>query len=290
MFVLELPIGPGDQANNAYGLWPFGVHGGGHALDGHPGWDVEYRPGANVLAAADGSVQNALAEASGGRFTVRINHSVDGRNYATDYTNLSSLAPGIAPGAHVTPGQVLGPAGVQTQVIGTTSVTWGMTHFQMNDFSRNEGLTNPNAVSAEPFLSSAGRTLFESIWRSAAYQTEWCEPFFTNSRANVFPLSRTWTLQSDTLTPILDVRCPSEMSNEYTYSLLAADRSTIESGIFVVDPVRKPLATVDFRPSSGAVRLGVWDVMNETLQLNLGAPGTPRPASLAGAAVYTTRP
>jgi murein DD-endopeptidase MepM/ murein hydrolase activator NlpD len=153
---------------------------------------VEFRPGASVLAAADGTVLNATPEPSGtGRFTVRVNHSVDGRvAYATDYTNLTALAPGVFQGATVTRGQVLGPAGVQSQMIGTTSVTWAMTHFQMNDFSKNEGLTNPNAVSPESFLSAEGRTLFDSIWRATAYQSEWCEPFPTNSRLATFPVAR----------------------------------------------------------------------------------------------------
>ncbi|HKY21684.1 MAG TPA: M23 family metallopeptidase [Vicinamibacterales bacterium] len=289
-FSIDLPIQPGDTANNAYGLWPFGTHGGGHALDGHPGWDVEYRPGANVLSAADGTVLHAMPEASGGRFTVRISHSVDGRTaYATDYTNLGALAAGIASGAKVERGQMIGPAGIQTQIIGTTAVTWAMTHFQMNDFSRNEGLTNPNAVSAEAFLSPAGRAVFDVIWAQAAYQTEWCEPFASNSRSAGFPMARTWTLQSGELAPTLEVRCPSESSNEYTYALLALDRSPIESGTFVSDPVKKPLATVDFRPSSSAARLGVWNIVSNTLQLNLAAPGAARPSSLDGAASYSTK-
>lgn len=61
-FALDMPIAPGDQGDSAYSIWPFGVHGGGHATDGHPGWDVEFRPGAQVLAAADGTVQNAMPE------------------------------------------------------------------------------------------------------------------------------------------------------------------------------------------------------------------------------------
>jgi hypothetical protein len=286
-----MPIAPGDQGSSAYGIWPFGVHGGGHAVDGHPGWDVEFRPGALVLAAADGTVQNALPEMGGsGRFTVRINHTVAGRvAYATDYTNLASLAAGIASGASVTRGQALGVAGVQSQTIGTTPVSWAMTHFQMNDFSRNEGLTNQNAVSAEPFLSAAGRALFEAIWQAAAYQTEWCEPFHTNARAAGFPIARTWTAQSNAAAASLDVRCPSDRSSEYTYALLAADSSTLESGTFVVDPAKKPLSTVEFRPTSGLPRLGVWDLVTDTLYLNLGAPGGSRPATLDGAAVYSTR-
>lgn len=286
-----MPIAPGDQGDSAYSIWPFGVHGGGHATDGHPGWDVEFRPGAQVLAAADGTVQNAMPEPGGsGRFTVRVNHKVAGRVvYATDYTNLASLAAGVTAGANVTRGQVLGLAGVQSQTIGTTPVTWAMTHFQMNDFSRNEGLTNPNAVGAEPFLSAAGRALFDTMWQAAAYQTEWCEPFHTNSRAAGFPMARTWTVQSGAPAAFLDVRCPSDRTSEYTYALLAANRSTLESGTFVLDPTKKPLSTVDFRPSSGSPRLGVWNLVSDTLHLNLGAPGASRPAALDGASVYTTR-
>lgn len=290
-FTVDLPIAAGDVANAAYGLWPFGTHGGDHALDGHPGWDVEYRPGASVLAAADGVILNGVPEMGGsGRFTVRIMHAIDGRTaYATDYTNLSALGPGISAGATVRQGQVLGPAGVQTQIIGTTQVTWAMTHFQVNDFSRNEGLTNPNAVSPEPYLSSNGRGLFASIWRGAAYQTEWCEPFFTNPRSATFPLERTWTLESAGLATILGVRCPSASSREYTYSLQASDRSIIESGVFVVDPGAKPLARVEFRPSSGSPRLGVWDIVGDTMQLNLAAAGGARPTTLVGGSMYTTR-
>jgi hypothetical protein len=209
--------------------------------------------------------------------------------YATDYTNLASLASGITSGASVTRGQALGLAGVQSQTIGTTPVTWAMTHFQMNDFSKNEGLTNPNAVSAEPFLSDAGRALFETMWRTAAYQTEWCEPFHTNSRAAGFPMARTWTGQSGAPAAFLDVRCPSDRSNEYTYSLLAADRSTLESGTFTLDATKRPLSTVDLRPSTGSSRLGVWNLVSNTLYLNLGVAGGSRPSTLDGAAVYATQ-
>ena len=74
-----------------------------------------------------------------------------------------------------------------------------------------------------------------------------------------------------------------------TYALKNADGSSIESGTFSVDAVKKPLSLVDFTPSSGSPRLGVWDIVSDTLQLGLGAPGATRPSSLSGAAVYTTR-
>src|SRR5438045_5315899 len=42
--LLDLPIAPGDSVSIGYGIWPYGVHGSAHALDGHPGFDFEYRP------------------------------------------------------------------------------------------------------------------------------------------------------------------------------------------------------------------------------------------------------
>ena len=273
-FSVELPVAPGDGATSAYGIWPFGVHGSSHALDGHPGFDVEFRPGAQVLAAAEGTVQNIVSDSnSAGRYSIRIDHAVGAAHYATDYTNVSALAPNIAAGAAVTRGQPIGTAGTQTQFIGTFQVTWAMTHFQVNDFSRNEGLSNPNAVSPEAFLSAAGRSVFNTLWRSAVYQTEWCEPFATNSRLAGFPVSRTWSLSSGSLPARIDVRCASESALDYEYTFRATDGSEIETGTFRVNPPVKPLPTIETWPASGAGRLGVYDIVSGTMELNLGAPG-----------------
>jgi hypothetical protein len=202
---------------------------------------------------------------------------------------VSDLMPGIAAGATVARGQPLGTAGVQTQFIGSSQVTWAMTHFQVNDFSRNEGLTNPNAVSPELFFNAGASSLFDTIWRTSAYQTEWCEPFPTNSRLVGFPLSRMWTLRSGSLPARLDVRCVSENSADYEYALRSADGTT-ETGILRVEASAKPLARVEARPSSGASRLGVYDIVSGTLELNLGSAGGQRPSSLTAASVYTTAP
>ena len=289
-YSVDMPVAAGESAGAAYGIWPFGVHGAGHALDGHPGFDVEFVPGAMVRAAADGTIQNAVPDSNTpGRFTIRINHSVGGRNYATDYTNVASLAPGISAGAAVTRGQTVGAAGVQTQFIGSSQVTWAMTHFQVNDFTRNEGLTNPNAVSPESFLSASGRGVFDAMWRTASYQTEWCEPLATGSRAASFPMARTWTLHSGSLAAQIDVRCVSDATRDYDYWWRAADQSVTETGTFQVSPTARPLATIDVRLASGALRLGVYDIVGDTMQLSVGAVGAPRPSSLSGASTYTTR-
>ena len=67
------------------------------------------------------------------------------------------------------------------------------------------------------------------------------------------------------------------------------DRTALETGTFSVDANKKPLATVDLVPSSGASRLGVWNILSDTLQVGLGAPGAARPSTLSGASIYTTR-
>jgi hypothetical protein len=292
VFSIELPIAEGDSANNGLGIWPFGVHGASHALDGHPGFDIEFRPGASVRAAADGTIQNAVTDInSPGRFTIRISHRIGSLTYATDYTNVSALAPGISAGATVTRGQVIGAAGVQSQVIGTTPVTYGMTHFQANDFTQSVGLTNPNAVSPSLYFTPSAQRLFDSLWQIAAYRQEWCEPFVANSRLGGFPFSRTWTLRSGSLPTQLDIRCVSESSLDFEYTFRAGDGSAVETGLFQIATTARPLTTIDMRPSSGGVRLGVYDIVSDSAQLNLGAPGAPRPASLtgAGASTYTTR-
>jgi hypothetical protein len=287
-FTVDLPVAAADSGSNAYGIWPFGVHGASHAADGHPGFDVEFTPGATVHAAAEGTLLHATADGqSPGRFTIRINHTVGSSTYATDYTNVTDLAAGVTAGAAITRGQALGKAGVQSQFIGTSQVTWGMTHFQVNDFSKNEGLTNPNAVSPELHLSAGAKALFDTIWRATAYQTEWCEPFPTNSRAAVFPMSRTWTKQSGSLPDRLEVRCVSENSQTWEYTLKNADGSAVEAGTLSVSATTKPLPTVDVQAAGGGTRLGLYDIVSGTLQINLG---TSRPSSLSGATTYTTSP
>ena len=91
-FVIDLPIAAGDGATLAYGIWPYGVHGGGHAVDGHGGGlDIEHRVGAPVLAAA-GVVESVIADARDpDRKVVHLTHARDRGQYRTDYGNLLAV-------------------------------------------------------------------------------------------------------------------------------------------------------------------------------------------------------
>ena len=72
------------------------------------------------------------------------------------------------------------------------------------------------------------------------------------------------------------------------YALRSADGVAMETGTVRVGWDTRP-ASADFLASTGGSRLAIYDIISETMTLALGAPGTARPASLAGAASYGTK-
>ena len=284
----------GDTATNFFGLTAFGIHFGGtgpsgHGLDGHPGWDVEFRVGAQVRAAADGVVQSVFTDSfASSRSVIQIQHQ-GGGNYRTVYTNVESVAAGITANAPVTRGQVLGNAGVIAPTAGR-GVSYAMTHFQVDDFSRNEGSTNPNSVNPETFLDPDGRALFDAVWRTAAYNVELTEPFTGNTRDVTFPITRTWTRESGALPARIDLVRRDAASNVHTYVMYDGAGAVTERGsIAAFDPTAGSQTSIDFQPQSGAPRQGLIDIVGGTMRLDLPAPGAARPRDLNGASVYRTQ-
>ena len=287
-FTISLPVRPGERANNAFGLNPFGIHIGDHGIDGHPGWDIEYAVGATVIAAAAGTVQSVLPSEGGTAFGIQIEHFVGGRPaYRTIY-GVGTLAPGVSVGAGISAGQPLGIVSSYNRTIGTIPVTYGFTHFQLDDFSKNEGQTNPNAVSPEPFLDSEARQAFEAIWRDAFYIQELVEPFVANPRDVSFPMTRAWTVQGGSLASRLEFTRPGPSSNGYDYVMRDGSGAVTETGTVELEALAKPNPTIDFVVTGGGRRRGVYSILSETMQLDYGAPGAPRPGSLSGASTYLT--
>ena len=291
---MVLPVASGDTGTTFFGMTAFGIHfggtgPGGHGFDGHPGWDVEYRVGAQVRAAADGVVQSVFTDSFiNSRSVIQLQHQ-GGGNYRTVYTNVEAVAAGITANAPVTRGQVLGNAGVITTTAGR-AMSYAMTHFQVDDFSRNEGSTNPNSVNPETFLDPAGRALFDAVWRTAAYNVELTEPFTGNTRDVTFPITRTWTRESGSLAARIDLVRRDAASNVHTYVMYDGGGAVTERGsIAAFDPTAGSQTAIDFQPQSGAARQGLIDIVGGTMRLDLPAAGAARPRDLSGASAYRTQ-
>jgi len=288
-FTIQMPIRVADIGDH-FVLNSFGSHIGNHALDGHPGWDVEYRIGATVLAAAGGVVQSLFADPQEGATTVQIQHSHGRQTFRTVYTNIREVDPAIVPGAPVAAGQPIGIPAARTQTIGNTTQTWAMTHFQLDDFTVNRGLSNTSAVSPEAHLNAAGRAVFDAMWPSAANSQEICEPFPSNSRNIEFPLTRTWTRQSGALAPRIDFTCIRVQADSYRYTLFDANGRTVESGGVFPQRLGPPFSILELKPDNGATRRAVLKIVSETMMMDLGAPGAAAPSDLSNASTYSTAP
>jgi hypothetical protein len=290
-FSIDMPMEGADAANESGGVNPFGVHIADHGVDGHPGWDLQYRIGASVRAAADGRVQTVMQAdpQRPSRFVVQIMHEVGTKGFRTVYFGVESPRPEIVVGTMVRRGDPIGLAGVLTQMIGTGLITSAGIHFQLDDFSYTGGLTNQNAVSPENWLTASGRAVFDSMWTGASYTGELTEPFPSNPRDATFPVTRRWTRQSGGLAPVIEITRATGTTNSYTYRELGANGETTGAGTIRLTPWTKPYTTIDFMPSGGgSPRLGLYDVLNTTMRLVLGPPGAARPASFAGESMYTT--
>lgn len=274
VLALSMPIDAADSANVVFGMEPYGYHGDLHAQDGHAGWDIEYRPGGIVRAAAAGTIQQVFTDAAG-RITVQIEHLVGEHFYRTIYANLVTTASDIAPDEVVIAGQTIGTAAT-------------FVHFQLDDLEfHNERVVNPKAVSPEPFLTPAAKTLFDALWSRAAFGQELVEPFATNSREVAFPASRTWTRAGGDGPAGIRFTRFSEHEVGYNYVLLAESGTVVESGTVAIDATARPYPLIALT-SPTAVRLGLYDIVSNEMRLSLSNPGTPRANDLSGATIYRT--
>ena len=81
--VLSLPVNPKDIRYRYYGIWPFGIKGGGHP-EGHPGIDFELKTRAEILAVAPGTVVSVAPNLRwSNEYTLRIRCSTPSGNIYT---------------------------------------------------------------------------------------------------------------------------------------------------------------------------------------------------------------
>lgn len=282
---LGMPIDGADTASSAFGLLPFGYHGGGHTENGHAGWDIEYRLGARVRAAAAGTVLGVEPDPdTPGRFIVVVEHVVGTHFYRTRYSNLVDVGSDVVVDAPLQARQPIGTAGAITAAIGGATITYAMTHFQLDDLEFHREIANPKAVSPEPFLNAEGKALFDRVWATAAYFQELVEPFATNAR-EITVTTRTWMRAGgDGPAGIRFMR----QGSTYTYELLAESSTVVEAGTVSLSATSRP-STIDL-VSPTATWLGSYDILSNELRLTLANPGASRPASVTPANVYRTAP
>lgn len=265
------------------------MHGSSHLLDGHPGFDFEFRPGAPVYAPTDAMVSGRMPDgnAPGEREVLQLSYPGSPSDYLIDITNLMNVPASLQKGLRVSRGQVIGTAGPIGFGSNPSSFTPSMIHFGVSDPNTNEPNIAPHSVSPDKFMSAEARAQLAAIWQNAAYVSEWCEPFLDNDRQALFPKSRTWTLTSGSTPARVVAGCTSD-GFATQYSFVDGNGATLETGSMTVGWSARP-TTVDFTSSTGTRRLGLYDIVSETMRLSLGAPGAGRPASLAGASTYSTQ-
>ena len=282
VLAVAMPIDASDYATTAFGIAPFGYHGGDHAPDGHSGWDIEYRIGGIVRAAAAGTVDDVFPDPLTGRVTVQIEHLVGSHFYRTIYTNLANVNADIAPKEVVRAGQPIGTPGT----LGTSGTPG--THFQLDDLEFHREGPDPKAVSPEPFLTPAAKSLFDALWTRAAFASELVEPFATNPRTLTFPASRTWTRAGgDGPAGIRFTRHRAQVA-EYEYELLAESGTVIETGAVAINVTARPYPLLALTAAT-SVRLGLYDIVSNEMRLSLASPGSPRASDLSGASIYRTK-
>jgi hypothetical protein len=291
VLAVAMPIDASDLASTVFGLTPFGYHGAAHAPDGHSGWDIEYRVGGSVRAAAAGTVSGVFPDPSTpGRFTVHIEHLVGAHSYRTIYTNLASVNSDVAAQAVVRAGQALGTpgnAGIFGSLGTSGTPATAAIHFQLDDLEFHREGPDPKAVSPEPFLGAEGKLLFDRMWAGAAFAHELVEPFATNPRTLSFPASRTWIRAGgDGPAGIRFTRHRVQVA-EYEYALLAESGTVIETGAVAINVTARPYPLIALTAPT-SVRLGLYDIVSNEMRLSLANPGSPRASDLAGASVYRT--
>jgi len=110
--VLSLPVNPKDIRYRYYGIWPFGIKGGGHP-EGHPGIDFELKTRAEILAVASGTVIRIGSNPQWpNEYTLQIKYtSQSGNVYTFWYDHLGEVF--VKMGDKVQRGEIIGRASIR---------------------------------------------------------------------------------------------------------------------------------------------------------------------------------
>jgi hypothetical protein len=184
---LVLPVRIEDLRAEKYGIWPFGVHGGGHP-EGHGGFDFELEAGATVRAAADGIVLRVEESRSfPGQWDVSLRH--DALALRTSYGHLHDVPKGIVRGALLRAGDALGhPAWREDE-------GFSMIHFAVTDPRSDAPF---GEVCPLPHFRKADAAALEAYWarlgadRKSVFEPALCNERVLASQSGKDPLIGSW--------------------------------------------------------------------------------------------------
>lgn len=275
-FGMELPITYATYDSTNGGVWPFGVHAGGHP-EGHPGLDFFYTAGSKVLAAADGEVIAILPNESHRPSVLDSVMQEVRMGVRLIYDEVENKEAWVVVGAVLTPGDVLGDP--------LDKGTVQSCHFGV----RSGGQHIPPA----DYWSATAQPTWDLMWPEASYFNELIEPLQTNPVDNTFPISRRWsrtTSGAGSSTAHVDLSLDGSDDSIYDYSFLDASLTVTEWGTVNFN-YGYPMGSITFEPDASlglSKRFGVVDIVGETMWLDWDT--TTPPTGLAGASVYSTTP
>ena len=269
---IGLPIQLADTAFNAYGAWPFGVHGGGHPEDGHGGIDIEYKLGSLVYAAADGEITDIFADTS---------HPP---------TVIWSVNQDIRPGVSVRYGEVMDPLFVSVGDMITTGtpigtpMTWGGGAYAMIHFAMAIG--DDDQVCPAAWWSASAQADWDVIWPQCHYNEELCEPFACNDLYAPPPYTATWNLELAGANPgpdsILFFRADGHAHN-HVYTFFDSAGAVYETGTTLWTSSPSTLGLIFIADGSGVMTHGAIDVVSDEMEFKLD---TSMPTDMTGSAIY----
>jgi hypothetical protein len=271
---IGLPIQLSDVSTDHYVVWPFGVHGGGHAEDGHPGIDFSYVAGAKVIAAEAGEIT-----------AITLN---------TGWTPAQwDITQTIRPGVQLRYGHIADPPAVSVgdilaagDIIGDPSVTSGGN--RMIHFALSLGSTSADDDTCPtPWFNAAAASDWDIMWQMAHYSEELSEPLGCNDREADPPYVATWELETPGVSAgpdsILFFR-PDGYAHDYVYTFLDASGVAYETGDteWMTSPSTIGLKFVA-TDGSGSLSFAAGDIVGTEMQLKIDLS---MPTDMIGAAIY----
>ncbi len=271
-FRMGLPITPAEFANSTYGIWPFGVHGGGHP-EGHPGIDFEYAAGAKVLATCDGPVVVIMQNTSHLPTVLWSVVQEPRPGLKVIYDEIENLDASIVLGNVIMEGGVIGDP-------------YDKTTFRSNHLGL---MVHGELLCPSDFWHASAQTQIDALWPLCFYSQEPVEPRMHSDYAARMPLTSRWerrTSGSGSSAAQVQFTRLDATTNDYDYALLDSAGATTEWGQVNFN-MAYPFGTLKFVPDASlglGDRYGVYDIVEDVLTLDWDGAGTP--SDLLGASVY----